>query len=81
MEMTLDEAIEGLQSEVNAIYETLDIWSVKEEKEKSIEYGEQLKVAISIMHKYQKIEKIVKAWNDMNSFDSMKQISEVMNND
>ncbi len=34
--------------------------------------------AVTIMRKYQKIEKIVKAWNDMNSFDSMKQISEVL---
>jgi len=36
------------------------------------------KIAIDTMRKYQKIEEIVKAWNDMNSFDSMKQISEVL---
>lgn len=36
------------------------------------------KIALETMSKYQKIEKIVKAWNDMNSFDSMKQISEVL---
>jgi hypothetical protein len=33
---------------------------------------------IDAMRKYQKIEKIIEAWNDMNSFDSMKQISEVL---
>jgi ribonucleotide reductase beta subunit family protein with ferritin-like domain len=33
---------------------------------------------IDIMRKYQKISEIVKAWNDMNSFDSMVQISEVL---
>ena len=39
---------------------------------------EALDAAIDTMRKYQKIEQIVKAWNDMNSFDSMKQISEVL---
>ena len=34
--------------------------------------------AIDTMHKYQKIKEIVKAWNDNNSFDSMCQISEVL---
>lgn len=33
---------------------------------------------IDILRKYQKITEIVKAWNDMNSFDSMVQISEVL---
>lgn len=33
---------------------------------------------IDIMRKYQKITEIVKAWNDMNSFDSMVQIREVL---
>lgn len=37
-----------------------------------------LEKALDIIYKYEKIEKIVKAWNDMNSFDSMKQISEVV---
>lgn len=41
-------------------------------------HNEVLKTAISTMRKYQKIEEIVKAWNDMNSFDSMKQIREVL---
>lgn len=36
---------------------------------------------VETMRKYQKIEQIVKAWNDMNSFDSMVQISEVVEND
>lgn len=39
---------------------------------------QSMKTAIGIMHKYQKIEEIVKAWNDNNSFDSMCQISEVL---
>lgn len=33
---------------------------------------------INIMRKCQKIKEIVKAWNDNNSFDSMCQISEVL---
>ena len=37
-------------------------------------------VAVNTMRKYQKIKEIVKAWNDMNSFDSMMQISEVLEN-
>lgn len=37
-----------------------------------------LENALDIIRKYEKIEKIVKAWNDMNSFDSMKLISEVV---
>jgi hypothetical protein len=37
-----------------------------------------LSEALVIIHKYEKIEQIVKAWNDMNSFDSMTQISEVL---
>jgi ribonucleotide reductase beta subunit family protein with ferritin-like domain len=36
---------------------------------------------IDIMRKYQKITEIVKAWNDMNSFDSMVQIREVLEDD
>lgn len=35
-------------------------------------------VAIETMQKYQKITEIVKLWNDMNSFDSMLQIREVL---
>ena len=31
--------------------------------------------------KLKQIKQIVKAWNDMNSFDSMKQISEVLEDD
>jgi hypothetical protein len=39
---------------------------------------EALDFAIETMRKYQKIQEIVKTWNDMNSFDSMAQISEVL---
>jgi len=39
---------------------------------------DSIDVAVNIMCKYQKIQTIVKAWNDMNSFDSMVQISEVI---
>jgi hypothetical protein len=34
--------------------------------------------AIDRIRKYQEIEQIVKVWNDNNSFDSMCQISEVL---
>ncbi len=44
------------------------------EEIKSIHYQQM----IDIMRKYQKITEIVKAWNDMNSFDSMLKISEVL---
>lgn len=39
---------------------------------------ETLTLTLTIMRKYQKIEQIVKAWNNVNSFNSMKQISEVI---
>lgn len=42
------------------------------------EHKEFIETAIETMRKYQQIEQIVKAWNDMNSFDSMVQISEVV---
>ena len=37
-----------------------------------------IQVAIETMRKYQKIEQIVKAWNDNNSFDSMVQINGII---
>ncbi|MBR6289333.1 MAG: hypothetical protein IKR19_08360 [Acholeplasmatales bacterium] len=39
---------------------------------------ESIDEVIDNMHKYKKIEKIVKAWTGMNSFNSMVQISEVI---
>lgn len=42
------------------------------------QHEEAKRVAIDTMRKYQKIAEIVKAWNDMNSFDSMLKISEVL---
>ena len=41
-------------------------------------HADNIDFAIDTMRKYQKIEQIVKAWNDMNPFDSMVQISEVV---
>lgn len=49
-------------------------------KEKQKEYQAH-DSAVIILRKYQKITEIVKAWNDMNSFDSMVQISEVLEDD
>ena len=60
--MTIDEAIKQL--------ETYTIPCGK--------YKAAYDLAIDTMRKYQKIEQIVKAWNDMNSFDSMVQISKVI---
>lgn len=37
-----------------------------------------MKTAVDTMRKYQKIQTVVNAWTDMNSFDSMIQISEVI---
>ena len=55
-------------------------WEDRDKEESDIEQTnvEAVKTAIETMRKYQKIEGIVKAWNDMNSFDSMEQISEVL---
>lgn len=39
---------------------------------------ETLTLILTTMRKYQKIVKIVKAWNGMNSFDSMLHISELI---
>ena len=61
--MTIDEAIK--------YYEDKNVVLTEEEALANT-------IVINTMRKYQKIEEIVKAWNDMNSFDSMKQISEVL---
>ncbi len=42
------------------------------------EFCKAYDMSIEILRKYQKITEIVKAWNDNNSFDSMCQISEVL---
>lgn len=44
----------------------------------SVDDKETADFIINTMRKYQKIEQIVKSWNDMNSFDSMLKISEVL---
>lgn len=62
MKMTIDEAITWLNTDD---YESKG-------------FADATSVAIDTMRKYEKIQAIVKAWNDMNSFDSMKQISEVL---
>lgn len=41
-------------------------------------YSDFYKEISATMRKYQKIVEIVKAWDDMNSFDSMLKISEVL---
>ena len=67
MGMTIDEAIIALERDIhNARICGYQI--------------DQYKVAIDTMRKYQKIQAIVEAWNDNNSFDSMIQISEVLEN-
>jgi hypothetical protein len=60
--MTIDEAI---------------VWLNTDDFE-SKGFADATSVAMDTMRKYQKIEEIVKAWNDNNSFDSMCQISEVL---
>lgn len=50
--------------------------AIREEK-----YADYYKEISATMRKYQKISEIVKAWNDMNSFDSMVQIREVLEDD
>lgn len=39
---------------------------------------DSIDVAVDIMHKYQKIQEIVGAWNAMNSVSSLIKISEVL---
>jgi hypothetical protein len=63
--MTIDEAI---------------VWLNTDDFE-SKGFADATSVAIDTMRKYQKISEIVKAWNDMNSFDSMVQIREVLEDD
>ena len=69
MGMTFDEALDHLYTYSS----TLGSGQTTQD-----EHEEAKKVAIATMRKYQKIEEIVKAWNDNNSFDSMCQISEVL---
>lgn len=77
MGMTIDEIIDDLSE--------LIICGVFPYTRRSLRGGgykiitkQSLKEAINIIWKYQKIEEIVNSWNDMNSFDSMVQISEVL---
>jgi hypothetical protein len=80
MGMTLDKAIDTLED----LHFEQDNWEYGELTEDCLLNREALRLAINIIRKYQKIEKVVKNWNDMNSFDSMVQIGEVLedgNND
>ena len=70
MGMTIDEAVKHM---AQARYDYCEYWE-ETKNDTTIAYD----VAIETMRKYQKIQNIVKAWNDMNSFDSMVQISEVV---
>ena len=69
MGMTIDEAISHLDT-----YSS----TMGNGQTTQAQHEEAKKVAIDIVRKYQKIKEIVKAWNDNNSFDSMCQISEVL---
>ncbi len=69
MGMTIDESITELDKARDSIEPCLFL-------DEAID--QSMKTAIEIMRKYQKIQEIVKAWNDMNSFDSMLKISEVL---
>ena len=63
MGMTIEEAIEHGKEQLEIFGGT---------------HGEFIETTINTMRKYQKIEQIVKTWNDMNSFDSMVQINGVI---
>ncbi len=67
MGMTIDEAIKRFQN--NAEYERTH---------GNLQGCLEFRQLAEWLRKYQKIQTIVKAWNDMNSFDSMVQISEVI---
>ena len=70
MGITIEKAIENLNDIID------EGWLISDmEKCTAIDACE---LAIETIHKYQKIQEIVKGWNDMNSFDSMVQISEVV---
>ena len=72
MGMKIDEAIRRID-EHNYMHQR--------KEPRAIYISEALDMAVDIMRKYKKIQTIVKAWNDMNSFDSMVQISEVIANE
>lgn len=73
MGMTIDDCIDELQKlKLPISKHDLSFHFVEHTRNKTVE------TAIETMRKYQKIQTIVKAWNDMNSFDSMVQISEVL---
>ena len=67
MGMAIDEAIKGVEKRILPIFDN-------DADHKALD------MAIDTMRKYQKIAEIVKAWNDNNSFDSMIQINEVIEN-
>lgn len=78
MGMTVQKIIE-IYNEPDRIGGTFLKGNSEEDTKYNFETIEALQSINVILHKYQKIQTIVKAWNDMNSFDSMKQISEVTN--
>lgn len=79
MGMTIDDTVDFL-NEAKKFYEDIANNPSLNETIKTYFTIEALENAINIMHKYRKIKEIAKAWNDNNSFDSMCQISEVLEN-
>jgi hypothetical protein len=75
--MTIDDNVVFL-NEAKKFYEEIANNPSLNETIKTYFTIESLESAITIMRKYQKITEIVKAWNNMNSFDSMLKISEVL---
>lgn len=78
--MSIDDSERYLRLMLGGMEYAIEYWKDKDKEESDIEQTnvEAVKTALNTMRKYQKIEQIVKAWNDMNSFDSMVQISEVV---
>ena len=71
----------SIEEHIGVIEDLKSTMSVCMSEPEKTEICTSLSVASDTMRKYRHIQEIVKSWNDMNSFDSMKQISEVLEDD
>lgn len=79
MGMTIDKAVDRLED----LHFEQDDWEYGELTDDCLLNREALRLAINTMHKYQKVEKIVKSWKDepieeKDSLDAFHKIMEVV---
>lgn len=86
MGMTIDDSERYLRLMLGGMKYAVQYWKDRDKEESDIEQTnvEAVETALDIMRKYQKIEQIVEAWlhdEDIDSYDSMADIEEVVRNE